>query len=160
MVLTADACCCCPPCWPPKAEEEHSGTWQWPRPCSAHGHDRCATLLHIVPPVLLFDGLFRCLSTEQLRPHAPMLKLWRRRMSIFLAYVTAVVILSLTIGTSACDPFGFARLVPASCLPPAPRCLPPPATLYYIRPCGHPCGNPLWQCDSTASLLLHRYYHP
>ena len=28
-----------------------------------------------------------------------MLKLWRRRMSVFLAYVTVVVILSLTIGT-------------------------------------------------------------
>ena len=42
---------------------------------------------------------FRCLSTEQLRPQAPMLKLWRRRMSLFLAYVTVVVILSLTIGT-------------------------------------------------------------
>ena len=46
---------------------------------------------------------FRCLSTEQLRPQAPMLKLWRRRMSLFLAYVTVVVILSLTIGTSARD---------------------------------------------------------
>ena len=32
-----------------------------------------------------------------------MLKLWRRRMSLFLAYVTVVVILSLTIGTSARD---------------------------------------------------------
>lgn len=51
--------------------------------------------------VLSYD--FRCLSTEQLRPQAPMLKLWRRRMSLFLAYVTVVVILSLTIGTSARD---------------------------------------------------------
>jgi len=32
-----------------------------------------------------------------------MLKLWRRRMSLFLAYVTVVVILSLTIGTIAQD---------------------------------------------------------
>ena len=47
---------------------------------------------------------FRCLSTEQLRPQAPMLKLWRWRMSLFLAYLTAVVILSLPIGTPAWPP--------------------------------------------------------
>ena len=61
-----------------------------------------------------------------------MLKLWRRRMSLFLAYVTAVAILSLTIGTPAWATCGLARLVAASWLPPAPHRLPPPT--YHIRP--------------------------
>ena len=48
----------------------------------------CPTSLFHPREVLSYD--FRCLSTEQLLPQAPMLKLWRQRMSVFLAYVSPV----------------------------------------------------------------------
>ena len=75
----------------------------------------------------LSSTAFRCLSAEQLRPQAPMLKLWRRRMCLFIAYVTAVAILSLTTGTTACDTWPHP---PRGHPQPAPHCLPPPT--YHI----------------------------
>ena len=58
-------------------------------------------------------------------------------MSLFLAYVTAVAILSLTIGTPAWATCGLARLVasPASWVPPAPHIASHhlPTTLGRIR---------------------------
>ena len=71
------------------------------------------------------------LPARQLRPQAPMLKLWRRRMSLFLLYVTAVAILSLTIGTAACDAW---PRPPRGRPPPAPHCLPPPTTTSHHLP--------------------------
>jgi hypothetical protein len=104
------------------------------RPCMPRGPTRPRALCEILcltcrfPRGSLLLLVFRCLSTEQLRPQAPMLKLWRRRMSLFLACVTVVVILSLTIGISACDPCGLTRLMPRA----GPTLPPTPYTSFYI----------------------------